>query len=104
MPISNAKKEDHLTQAVKKITMKDGVPVMEDTTEKMTLEQMQKFVDGYIEICPSIFEGLSLVVNEEAAWRDDLKPNSIATKFVKTGTMILPGGIKGNALLIRMEF
>lgn len=35
------------------------------TTKKLTLEQMQEMVGGYIEIVPSLKEGHVLIVNEE---------------------------------------
>lgn len=72
---------------------------IEDCKEKMTLEQMQKFVGGYIEMVPSNVAHRMLVVNEEGLL-DQLPHNVEASKFVNPRTLVLDF-IRGNALLIK---
>jgi hypothetical protein len=66
---------------------------------RMTLEQMQKFVGGYIEQVASNIPHRALIVNEEG-FLDNLPQNPQATALVAPGTSVI-GHIRGNALLIK---
>lgn len=74
----------------------------EDINRKMTLEEMQKAVGGYIELCPTK-PGSGrrvLVVNEEGLLKD-LPVNPEATKLANPGTWIQLPGLRGNVLVAR---
>ena len=67
----------------------------------MTLRQMQDFVGGYIEYVPSIYRGVSVVVNEEGLYKPLLE-NDLATSYVRNGVfMVAP--VQGNALLVETD-
>lgn len=71
----------------------------EDCNEKMTLEQMQEFVGGYIEFVASAMSRRHLlVVNEEGLFKP-LPVNENATALVAAG--VWHAGIRGNALLVK---
>ncbi|HNC58656.1 MAG TPA: DUF3846 domain-containing protein [Leptospiraceae bacterium] len=73
----------------------------EDCREKMSLEEMQEFVGGYIEeVATNINARHFLVVNEDGNMLN-LPANPNATRLVKAGTLMVLEGIKGNALLIK---
>lgn len=71
----------------------------EDADLEMTLQEMQDFVGGYIEMVPTIVPHRSLIVNEEGAL-DDLPVNPAATALVKPGTLMIIG-IRGDALMVK---
>jgi len=76
----------------------DGKP--EDVDEKMTLEQMQAYVGGWIEMVSTSIPHRKLIINEEGALKM-LPANFPATEVVRKGTNMLSGIIRGNALLIK---
>jgi hypothetical protein len=71
----------------------------EEVNRKMTLEEMQAFVGGYIEVCPSNITRRCLVINEEGLLID-LPVNHEATKLVNPATLTC-GGLRGNVLLAK---
>jgi hypothetical protein len=71
---------------------------VEEGQWEMNLEQMQKFVGGYIEYCPCTIPGHSLVVNENGL-HDQLLHNPAATLLVRED--VLHFGIKGDVLLVK---
>ena len=73
---------------------------VEEVSEKMGLDELQKFVGGYIEMVPTTIPHRALVVNEEGEL-NGLPPNPEATKLVHPQTLMGPDGIKGNALLVK---
>jgi Domain of unknown function (DUF3846) len=89
----------HTTNVVKKIYA-DGT--VEEGEWKMTLEEMQKFVGGWIEMVPSVIARRSLIINEEGLLKD-LPPNTEATSLTSPFVLMSPGGIRGNALLIKSK-
>ncbi len=72
---------------------------IEDVEIKMSLEQLQQFVGGYIEMVPTKNPRRSLVVNEEGML-NDLPPNENATKLAHPNTLIMDF-IRGDALLVK---
>lgn len=91
-------KKQHTTLVAKKLF---AIPeLVEEVQERMTLRQMQDFVGGYIEMCPCTVRGHSLIVNENGGYTD-LAFNDAATELVLPGTLLLPGGLRGNALLVK---
>lgn len=84
------------TNVVKKI-YSDGRE--EDVQEEMSLDQMQKFVGGYIEMVPSNLPHRALIVNEEGLLIE-LPHNVRAGSYVHQGTLVLDF-IRGNALLVK---
>jgi len=66
--------------------------------KKFTLEELQKYVDGYLENVGTTSEGDVLIVNEEAQ-RRDLPINEQATVLFQAIRGIR-GEIRGNAVLI----
>lgn len=71
----------------------------EDGMWKMSLEELQKFVGGYIELVRSSVPRRALIVNEEGVY-ENLPINSAATALVAPGTaMVL--GVRGDALLVK---
>lgn len=72
----------------------------EEVSEKMSLEQMQEFVGGYIEMVASSVSHRSLIVNEEG-FLDNLPQNIKATALVAQHTAMVDGHIRGNALLVK---
>jgi len=67
---------------------------------KMSLEQMQKFVGGYIEQVRSNIPHRALIVNEEG-FLDNLPQNPQATALVAAGMSVIDH-IRGNALLVKL--
>lgn len=72
----------------------------EDGEWKMSLEEMQKFVGGYIEQVASRLPHRALIVNEEGFY-ENLPHNAQATSLVAAGTSMVGGYIRGNALLVK---
>jgi len=73
---------------------------IEEVNEKMSLEQLQGFVGGYIEQVASLIPHRALIVNEEGFY-EHLTPNPNATALVMPGTSLIDGTIRGNALLVK---
>lgn len=71
--------------------------------KKLSLEQLQAAVGGYIEVV-SMAQGnghATMYCNEEGMMMD-LPPNPFVAKFVSPGTMLPPGGMMlGNVLVVR---
>jgi hypothetical protein len=66
----------------------------------MTLAEVQKFVDGYVELIWTK-NGDQMLINEEGMYRDDLKPNPTATAIaIEAGYMVPKDGIRGNAVVL----
>lgn len=86
----------HTTNVVKKIYADGNI---EERADKWTLQQMQKFVGGLIEFCPTTIPHRSLVVNEEGMLLN-LPINEEATKLTSPHTWIIDG-LRGNALLVK---
>jgi Domain of unknown function (DUF3846) len=72
---------------------------VEDVSEEMTLEQMQQFVGGDIELVRTRLAHRALVVNENGV-AEELAVNPNATRLVAEGVSML-GGIRGSALLVK---
>lgn len=72
---------------------------IEEGTWKMTLEEMQKFVGGLIEICPSNIPHRCLVINDEG-FLINLPLNHEATKLVNAHTLMIDG-LRGNVLMAK---
>jgi hypothetical protein len=68
---------------------------------KMSLGEMQHFVGGYLESVPTHYSEKILIIAEEGI-RLELPVNLRATAFVKSGTGMLGGVIRGNALLCNL--
>lgn len=85
-----------LTNVVRKIYV-DGT--VEDVQEKMTLDELQEFVGGYIEFVPTTIPHRALVINEEGLL-NNLPDNWLATELVPPTTLCI-GAIRGNALLVK---
>ena len=73
---------------------------IEEVNEKMTLEELQKFVGGFIEQVRSSVPHRALIVNEEGFF-ENLPNNKAATDLAAPGTSIIGGFIRGNALLVK---
>jgi Domain of unknown function (DUF3846) len=71
----------------------------EDVNEKMTLEELQAFVGGDIELVRVRLAHRALIVNENGI-AEELAVNHAATRLVADGVSML-GGIRGNALLVK---
>lgn len=72
---------------------------IEEINRKMTLEEMQKAVGGYIERVRCTINHRALVCDEEGLLKD--KPiNYAATELVKPGTL-MDGGLRGDVLLVK---
>lgn len=65
--------------------------------EKWDLKQLQGFVEGYIELVATCYQGIGMYVNEEGLVRD-LPVNVGATACAHPGVRTM-GGIRGNAVL-----
>lgn len=87
----------HTTNVVQKIYSSGQV---EEGEWEMTTEEMQEFVGGWIEMVPSHTARRSLIINEEGMIHS-LPPNPEATKLTSPLVLVSPGGIRGNALLIK---
>jgi Domain of unknown function (DUF3846) len=72
---------------------------VEAVSEKMTLEQMQQFVGGDIELVRTRLAHRALIVNENGV-AEELAVNHDATRLVAEGVNML-GGIRGSALLVK---
>lgn len=71
----------------------------DDAPCQMTLEEMQEFVGGYVEIVPTSFPHRSLICNE--SWMlGNLPQNPLATALAHPQTLIIDH-IRGNVLLIK---
>jgi hypothetical protein len=86
----------YTTTVVQKIPV-DGPA--EDVSMKLTLEAMQAFVGGDIELVRTRLPHRALVVNENGI-TEGLTVNPVATKLVAEGVYMI-GGIRGNALLVK---
>ena len=87
------------TSTVVKKVYADGR--VEDELElAMTLEEMQAFVGGYIEMVPAAERNRALIVNEEGALRG-LPFNETATPLAKEGVRMLGGKLRGNVLVVK---
>ena len=73
---------------------------VEDVDEKMTLEQVQKFVGGLIEYTDSTIPHRSLIVNEEGLMLD-LPINLNASKLLRHPEAAINGKLSGDALLVK---
>lgn len=78
----------------------DGRREPVEPSEKWTLAQAQEFVGGYIEFVPCTIRHRALVANEEG-FCENLPPNPNATRIVRPGTLLPPGGLRGNALVVK---
>ena len=80
---------------------KSGTATVTHHHDKMTLEQMQKLVGGFIEVHYMPKDKTNLVVNEEAKWFG-LQPNETATEMLVDNYPHLKGGdfIAGDALIL----
>jgi len=85
----------HTTTVVRKFYTDGRV---ENVKEKMTLEEMQDFVGGYIEEVPTLNKRLSLIINEEGLL-NNLPYNYKATELVHPGTYVI-GALQGDVLLV----
>lgn len=71
----------------------------EEVEQEMTLQEMQAFVGGSIEMVGSNLPHRALIVDDEGTLKR--KPfNAAATILVRQGVMML-GGIRGDALLVK---
>lgn len=73
---------------------------VEEGDWKMELEEMQKFVGGYVEMVPTTIPHRVLIVNEEGLL-ENLPNNPNASQIVNPRTHVI-GLIRGNALLARV--
>jgi hypothetical protein len=73
---------------------------IEEGNWKMSLEELQQFVGGYIERVRCSTKNRALIVNEEGFY-EHLAPNPNATALVAPGTALIDGTIRGNALLVK---
>lgn len=81
---------------VQKIPM---VGAVEEVSAKLTLEELQAFVGGDIELVRTRLPHRALVVNENGI-AEALAVNHAATRLVAPDVSML-GGIRGNALLVK---
>lgn len=72
---------------------------IEEGPERMTLEELQKTVGGYIELVSCILASRSLIVNEEGIGLD-LPTNPVASRLVSPDILLADGGLRGVVLLV----
>jgi hypothetical protein len=72
---------------------------VEDCAARLTLEELQGFVGGDIELVACRIAHRSLVVNETGAL-EQLPINRAATALAQPG-VLMDGGIRGPALLVK---
>ena len=87
--------KEHTTRVVRKYFVDGRV---EEVDEGMTLDDMQKFVGGYIEMVPSKISHRSVVVNEDGLGLE--LPHNVNASAVLHPLYVVDF-IRGNALLVK---
>ena len=88
-----------------KIINDDSDAVIVISAHKVTLEEAQKFVDGYVQVI-TLHDGSQVLMNEDGRTRDGkaLESNKAATAMLKPeGVLISKDGVLGNVLILRDE-
>jgi len=70
----------------------------EDRKGRLTLEQMQKGVGGYVRVIKLRGDKMQMVVDEDAGWKD-IPVNRVATEMYRRNTGYMGEVIKGDVIL-----
>jgi hypothetical protein len=70
----------------------------EDRKGRLTLEQMQKGVGGYVRVIKLRGDKMQMVVDEDAGWKD-IPVNRVATEMYRRNTGYMGGVLKGDVIL-----
>jgi hypothetical protein len=74
-----------------------------DPKNKPSLQDAQRFVDGYVEVL-QIGDDTQLIINEEGMYRNDLTVNVQATRMaIAANYAVPPQGIVGNVIILEGE-
>lgn len=87
--------KEHRTRVVARY-FPDGS--IEEKNERLTLQELQEAVGGYIQLVASVIPSRSLIVNEEGILLG-LPLNPTASRLVSPG-ILMDGGLRGVALLV----
>lgn len=70
----------------------------EDRKGRLSLEQMQKGVGGYVRVIKLRGDKMQMVVDEDAGWKD-IPVNRVATEMYQRNTGYMGEEIKGDVIL-----
>lgn len=76
-----------------------GPPVEKD--EYWTLDQLQEYVGGFIQLVTTVFDGLGMYVNDEGLLLN--LPINFAPSILAHDAVWLVDGIRGNAILFVLD-